>query len=158
MSDLIVLTCDTAEDAGRLQAAMKDLEDRHLLRVDDTALLVKDDEGKVSLVGRPSRGARTGAVVGGAMGLLLSFMFPVVSVVFGAGAGALIGRSFETHVDRQFVTDVQSRLQPGTSALFMLVRQASTQAVVAALRPFEGCVHQTTLSPELEQALRAAAK
>lgn len=158
MSELVVLTCDKAEDAGRLQAALKGLEARHLLKLDDTALVVKDAAGKVQIVNRPSAGARTGAVVGGVLGLLLTFMFPVVSVFFGAGAGALIGRSFDIHVDRDFVEGVESRLEPGTSALFMLIRQADAQAVVGALRQFDGCIHQTTLSPELEKALREAAQ
>jgi len=55
-----------------------------------------------------------------------------------------------------FAKEVGAALQPGGSALVLIVRQGTPELVLSALRPYEGQVYQTTLSPELEQELRQA--
>jgi hypothetical protein len=59
-------------------------------------------------------------------------------------------------VDPAFVEDVGAALGPGTSALFLVVNAANPDAALAALRPYRGRVHHTTLDPEAEAALRRA--
>jgi uncharacterized membrane protein len=156
MSNLIVLTFDSHDEACRVRTALRDLEKRGRLVLDDTVVLEKDTTGKVHVDNQASEPVIIGAVVGGVMGLILTFMFPIVGVVFGAGAGALVGRVLDAQVDRQFVRDVQAALRPGTSALFLLVPGANADAPLAALRQFRGHVYQTTLAPQLEDELRAA--
>jgi uncharacterized membrane protein len=51
---------------------------------------------------------------------------------------------------------VQKQLEPGKSALFIVVREANIEAVLAALRPHRGKVIQTNLDSQLEAALRDA--
>ena len=101
-----------------------------------------------------SGATETGAVVGGSLGLLLSFMFPVAGIVIGAGGGALVGKLLERGVDGNFVKDVGEELQPGTSALFITGRGSNHEAVLAALEPYKGNVYQTNLSSELEDELK----
>jgi uncharacterized membrane protein len=60
-------------------------------------------------------------------------------------------------VDPDFVRDVTADLQPGTSALFVVL-SGNPSALVAALEPFKGTVRQTTLDPELETSLNEALK
>jgi uncharacterized membrane protein len=76
--------------------------------------------------------------------------------VLGAAAGALVGSLLKTGVESTFVDDVKKQLSPGRSALFLVVREAHTDALVAALRPFKGEVIQTTLSSDAEEELREA--
>jgi uncharacterized membrane protein len=155
MSHLIVLTFDSHDEACRVRTALKDLEKRGRLVLDDAVVLEKDATGEVHVDNDASEPVIIGAVVGGVMGLLLTFMFPIVGVVFGAGAGALVGRALDAQVDREFVRDVQTALQPSTSALFLLVPAAGADAALAALGQFRGHVYQTTLAPRLEEQLRA---
>jgi uncharacterized membrane protein len=54
------------------------------------------------------------------------------------------------------VDDVKDTLQPGRSALFLVVKDAEADALIPALRDFEGDVIQTTLDEEAEEALRQA--
>jgi uncharacterized membrane protein len=50
------------------------------------------------------------------------------------------------------VKEVSESLQPGSSALFLLVKRAQP-AVIDALKPFTGTVYQTTLPTDLEERL-----
>ena len=156
MSDLIVVVFDTEDEGAQALESVKGLEHTAGLRVDDTALVTKDPDGKVHLRNQAASGTVTGGVVGGMLGLLLLFMFPVGGIILGAAAGAAIGHMWGDHVDKDFVKDVTGSLEPGKSALFLLVRDGSAAAIVGAMKPFKGKLIQTTLSPELEQQLQEA--
>jgi uncharacterized membrane protein len=45
-----------------------------------------------------------------------------------------------------------------SSALFIIVRDSDPDLAIAALRPYEGKILQTTLSPEDEETLRRTLK
>jgi len=47
-------------------------------------------------------------------------------------------------------------IQPGSSALFVLVRQVTADKVLPELNQFKGTVLRTSLSDEQEQRLRQA--
>ena len=47
-------------------------------------------------------------------------------------------------------------LQPGTSALLVMVREADREAVFAALEPFQGEIYSTHLPADSEEALHRA--
>ena len=101
----------------------------------------------------------TATGVGALLGLMLGmFMFPVAGLLIGAGGGALIGRFMDFGVDGKFVKEVSESIQPGTSALFVLVREANPDVVRAILAEHHGKVLHTTLSPEAEENLQNALK
>lgn len=156
MSQLIVITFDNPDDAGKALKSLRQIEKSHRLHLVDTAVIVKDAEGKAHVKNEVSSGTETGAVVGGILGPFLMFAFPVAGIAIGAGAGALVGKLFDTGVDQKFVKDVQAALQPNQSALFLVGDSADPNAAMAALRPYQGQVYQTTLSTELEEQLRKA--
>ena len=68
----------------------------------------------------------------------------------GMGVGALS----KLGVQKSFVKEVSDALQPGTSALFLIIREANATAVLAALKPYKGTVYQTSLNEEDEESLR----
>jgi len=49
------------------------------------------------------------------------FFVPFLGMAVGAGMGALMGKVTKSAVDKQFQDQVRDMLQPGTSALFMVV-------------------------------------
>ena len=146
------------DDAVKARSALKSLEKQGVLTLDDAAVISKDADGKIQTHGEVSKDTTTGAVVGGLLGLLLVFMFPIAGIAIGAAGGALVGHAFDRHVDKKFVQDVQAALKPGTSALFVLIRSGNAAAAMGALRPFKGTLIQTTLNEELEEELRDALK
>jgi uncharacterized membrane protein len=155
MANLVVLLFDGEQEAYDVLATMRRLEDAGAVSLEDTAVLSKDDTGTLHVGNQVSDTTRTGAVVGGVLGLLLMFMFPVAGLSLGALSGAGVAATLYKGVDPEFVEDVSEALKPGKSALFLLIASAQP-AVLDALSPYSGRVYQSTLSPELEERLEKA--
>ena len=156
MNNLIVIIFDNVEDAKKLRAELRRLEHEGLLALNDAAVVEKFPDGKVHIHDELDTGVKVGMVTGGLLGLLLSFMFPIVGLVIGVAGGALVGKLMDMGVDKNFIKDVTEALEPGHSALFLVVNDANVDAVLAAVRPYRGQLYQTTLPTELEQELRKA--
>ncbi len=155
MSDLIVVIFENEDEAGKVRETVRQLQRQNLISLDDSAVVVKDASGKVSVDNELDRGVKVGAVGGGLIGLMLGFIFfPVGGLVLGALGGALVGRMTDLGVDQKFVQDVQDAMHPSTSAIFLLVRDADANAALAAFKPYQGTVYHTTLSTEGEESLR----
>ena len=160
MSDLIVVVFDKREEAEEARESIKKLEKMGKFSLADAEIISKDESGKIQRHGQADSGTKYGALGGGILGLLLAgLFFPLAGIAVGVGLGALVGKAFHLGVDKSFVQEVSDSLQPGTSALFIIVRGGDINMAIAAFRPYEGKVLQTTLSTEkleaLEQELKA---
>jgi uncharacterized membrane protein len=95
---------------------------------------------------------------GSLVGLL--FLNPLLGLItggaLGAGAGALSGSLVDYGINDDFIRQIGETLQPNTSALFVLVRKAQPEKVLAELSGFRGRVIRSSLSPEQEARLQAA--
>ena len=74
----------------------------------------------------------------------------------GAGLGALFGHLGEKGIDKAFQEQVRDHLQPGTSALFMVIEQATPDKAITALQKYGGTVIKTSLSDEDTKRLQEA--
>ena len=109
------------------------------------AVVEKDADGKIHVHHGIDRTTASGAIGGGALGLLLGLVFfPVAGLAIGAAVGGLIGRSLHQNIDKKLVEDVTADLTENTSALFVL-GTGNASAVIGALEPFKGKVYQSTL-------------
>lgn len=156
MSSLVVITFDNPDEAHTVRAQMRELEKEGLVKMEDTAVIMKDTNGKIHVVNEADKTVVTGAVAGGALGLLLFFLFPVAGIAIGAAGGALVGAAMDKGVDKKFVKQVSEELQPNTSAIFLIMNEANVNASLAALRQHTGKVYQTNLPEDLDEALRSA--
>ena len=157
MADLIAIgypdeaTADAAADEARRLA--QDL----IIQPDAIAVIVRDKEGEYHthtshhLVGG---GATWGMFWGLLFGLL--FFIPVLGMAVGAGMGALMGKVSKSGVDKAFQDQVRGMLQPGTSALFLMVEKVAPDKAVEAMSKYGGTVIKTSLSKEGEQELQDA--
>jgi uncharacterized membrane protein len=158
MSNLVVLTFNDTEQAGQVFEAVKQAQSNGQVNVEDAAVIVKDESGKVHLKNQLDKAIAIGAVGGGILGLMIaSVFFPLAGLAFGAISGGLIGKSLDKGVDQKFVKDVTETLKPGSSALFV-IGSGDSSVVMAILRPFQGTVYQTSLPPELVDGLLSALK
>jgi uncharacterized membrane protein len=158
MANLVVMTFGNKVEAGQVLEALRAAHRDHGISLDDSAVVVKDEDGAIEVKNEVDRGIKMGALGGGLLGLLAGFLLggPIASLVVGAIGGALSGDLANLGIDQRFIDNVSNDLQPGTSALFVMVREAEPEAVFAALEPFEGEVYSTHLPEDSEEALRRA--
>ena len=155
MSDLIVVAFDNEEGAFKMRDKLFELQKQHLIMLADAAVVVRKPDGKVkvkqavSLVGA---GALGGAFWGMLVGLI--FWMPWLGLAVGAAAGALGGKFNDIGVDDDFIKEVGNTIEPGHSALFLLVVSATPDKVADELKDFNGTLIQTSLSSEDEAKLR----
>jgi uncharacterized membrane protein len=93
------------------------------------------------------------------LGLLIgSVFFPLAGLLIGAIGGALVGKSVDQDIDKDVIKQVQADMQPGSSALFVVVREAEPAAAMGALRPYRGNIYETSFDDETEKELRRILK
>jgi len=159
MSEIIVITFDNMDEAGEVHESLKKAQHSDYLSLDDTAVIVKDEEGKIHVKNEMDRGVKVGIIGGGLLGLLVGgIVFPLAGLIMGGAAGGLIGKMADTGVDKQFVDDVSEAMTPGSSAIFFIVRSADPDAAFAMLKPYKGKVFHTSLSTQAEENLRSYLK
>jgi uncharacterized membrane protein len=157
MADLIAIgypdetTADAAADEARRLA--RDL----IIEPDAIASIVRDKDGRYH-VHTSHHAVGGGATWGMFWGLLFGLLFfiPVFGMAVGAGLGALMGKVTKTGIDREFEEQVRGMIQPGTSALFLMVEKVTPDKAVDAMRKYGGTVLKTSLSKEGEKDLQEA--
>jgi len=159
VSDLIVLTYDSADTGAAVMSELSRLQKAQLLELEDAALAVKNEKGKVKVTQTLEK-MHTGAVAawGGFWGLLIGLIFggPIFWLLFGAVLGGLLGKTTDLGIDNKFIKQVGDSLEPGGAAIFVLVIKATPDKVEDSLKQYGGTVYSTSLSNEDEEALKKA--
>jgi uncharacterized membrane protein len=139
-----------AEEAQRLA---KDL----IIQPDAIASIRRDAEGKFH-VHTSHQPVGAGASWGMFWGLLFGVLFfvPFLGMALGAGLGALMGKVAKTGINKEFQDQVRDLLQPGTSALFLVLEKSTPDKAVEALSRFGGTVLKSSLSKDAEAELQEA--
>ena len=157
MSNLIVIEFEDQVAAFDMRAELAKLQQEYLIKMDDVVVVTKNEKGKVKLHQAHNLTA-AGAVSGSFWGMLIGMIFlnPLLGAAVGAGAGALSGRLQDIGISDEFMKELAANLTEGTSALFILVRQATGDKVLERLKQkgFKGKVLQTSLTVDEEGELR----
>lgn len=155
MTDLIAIAYEDEFKAEEVRLTLAKLQREHLVELEDAAIVVKDQQGKVKLKQAINLPA-TGAVSGSFWGLLIGVLFlnPLAGVAVGAASGALAGALQDIGVDDNFMRELGETLQPGSSALFVLVRKVTPDKVLEEIAPYGGKVLRTSLSKDQENQLQ----
>lgn len=165
MSDLVVVSYTGEDTADHVLNKLRELEKEYLIDLEDAVVVVRDRGGKVRIkqaLPLVRAGAVSGAAWGGLFGLLVGLLFlnPLLGwltgVAMGAGAGALSGALTDYGINDDFIKKLGKSLQPGNSALFMLVRRVNLEKVLPELKPFGGEIIKSSLTQEQEERLRRA--
>ena len=147
------------QDEDGAKAALKQLKSakrQGLIKIDDAAVIRKDEKGKLHIKETADmstgRGAGIGAVIGGVVGLLAG----PVGVALGAGAGAALG-GVAAHGDAGFKDErlekIGEGLEPGTSAIVAVVEHKWVAAVQAQLEEEAADVMAQQLSADIHAQL-----
>jgi uncharacterized membrane protein len=157
MSELVVLAFDNEEGAYQARDRLLEVRKRRMLQLADATVVVRKQDGKVKI--KQLTNLVGGAAFGGAFwGLLVGLLFavPWMGLAIGAAAGAAIGGLSDYGVDDKFIKEVGGTIEPGHSALFLLVHRGDFVKWQDELTELNPTVLQTTLSEEEEAKLREA--
>jgi uncharacterized membrane protein len=153
MSDVIAVTFDSSDEAEAALRTIRSLEHGGKVQPSDTAVVRKDQDGKVTIHNEMASGTEGGIAVGAVLGGLLFVVFPLAGIAAGAVAGGLIGRAAAPGIDDKWVKEVADGLPLGGSALFLQLRGGDTGLIIGALHQHHGKVFQTTLPDEVTESL-----
>ena len=165
MSALVVLGFDDMFKADEVLLALRKLQQQHLIDLEDAAVVVRQADGTVQIKQSyplVAAGAASGALQGTLWGSLIGLLFlnPLIGAAIGAGVGAGTGATtgalLDIGINDDFIKATGETITPGTSALFVLVRQATPDRVIAEVKKYNPTVLHTSLSAQDETALREA--
>ena len=157
MSTLVVVAYDDAFQAEEVRLKLRRLQKDYLIDLEDAVVATKDDKGKVKLhqaINMTGAGALSGGFWGALIGMI--FMMPLLGAAVGASAGAISGALTDVGIDDNFMKELASKMKQGSSVLFVLVRKATPDKVLAELTGTGGTLLKTSLTHEDEAKLQAA--
>ena len=159
MATLVAIGYPDQGTAEQARETVQQLESELIIQAEQVAAISRDAEGKYHV--HTTHGAASaggGAWWGGFWGFLFGLLFfiPFFGLAIGAGMGALFGHFGEKGIDKAFQQQVRDYLQPGTSALFMVIDKATPDKAIAALEQYGGTVIKTSLSDEDTKKLQDA--
>jgi uncharacterized membrane protein len=157
MATLTIWRFDSPDGAHHAARRVQSLARSQLISIHDAAVVWWPPDRKRpklrQLNDLKGRGALSGAFWGMLFGLI--FLMPLVGAAVGAAAGAAGGALSDVGIDDDLIRQIRERLNPGTSALFLLTSGAVVDKVrdvfTAEERPD---LMFTNLPPEHEEALR----
>jgi uncharacterized membrane protein len=160
MSNLIVATFRDEYKADQALISMVQLESKDLIDLEDAVVAIKTKRGRIHVKQTMDLTTGGGAVAGGWWGMLIGLLLggPAGGVVGGMAVGALLGRLVDLGVDDRFVKDVGKTLQPGSSAIFVLVRAGDPDKLTHEIERFGGQILTAHLSPEAQTWLMKTAQ
>lgn len=164
MSEIVVMGFRDPEEADRVLSRLRTLR-RAYLDDQDAIVVVRDETGYVHIrqgSDLVKAGKRDGFLTGGLWGTFVGLLFldPLIGFAvggaFGAGVGGLAGSVTDYGIDDEFVKSLAETFPRNSSGLFLLVREAQPEKVLAELSGFKGKVVHTSLSAEQEKRLQEA--
>ncbi|MEA2159753.1 MAG: hypothetical protein QOD66_2133 [Solirubrobacteraceae bacterium] len=157
MADLIAIGYDDEQTAQEAAEEVYRLARDLVIEPEAVAVIVRDEKGRyrVTTNHHPvAEGVTWGMFWGVLFGLL--FFVPVFGFAIGGVFGALFGVLEKIGVDRHFAEEVRDMVQPGTSALFLVVVKVTPDKALTALSKFGGRVLKSSLSGDAERQLQDA--
>lgn len=157
MAELVVIAFPNEAKAEEVRQKLLVMQKDYLIELGDAVIAVKDDQGRIKLnqlLNTTAAGAVSGTFWGSLIGLI--FLMPLTGAAIGAASGAIGGKLTDIGINDQWMKDVAAAIQPGTAALFLLIRKVTADKVLEGLRGEGGTVMQTSLDHTKEAALQEA--
>jgi uncharacterized membrane protein len=171
MSELVCIAFKDSGTADQELNELRAMEKEYALDLEDAVVVVRDQNGKVHLKqcvdvfgGATTHGMALGVLWGWLIGLL--FMNPLAgllgSIAGGAGGGAMTVAASESGllndygIPDNFIRALGSTILPGTSAIFLLIRNFDQDKLSGRISKYGGTILKTSLDKEHEEKLRAA--
>jgi uncharacterized membrane protein len=160
MSDLFVVAFNDELKAEQVRLDLLSLKRSHLGDVEEAVVVIRTVSGKVRMH-HATHFTAPGALGGGFLGMMAGLMLlnPVLAVIggiTGTALGAVTGALKELGIDEAFMKELASHLKPGSSALFIMAKEAQPEKIYEEVRKFNGKILQAKLEHQDQNKLRAA--
>jgi uncharacterized membrane protein/sporulation protein YlmC with PRC-barrel domain len=160
--EMIARIFDSPDKANEALDFVEGLRRRKVLKILNAAVLVKEEDGTTTINDtkdvKPGKGRLLGAITGGLIGLVGGPVGVVVGALVGAGAGGLATKWIDLGFSDEFLAGLEEHLQPGRSALILLVEHYWAHSASEAMSGWEGVVLQQTITDELAEELLKASE
>ena len=181
MSELVVV--GFKNDIGRAAAVLSELRERDeawAANLHGAIAAYRTAAGELTIDQSYEATKGEGSIVGGMLGSLVGIALAALALPLTAGAGtAVIGASLlagavggtvvgahrhrehdewwqaEVGISDDFLREVGARIQPGDSAIVLLLREPDPSDLAARFRPYNGTVARYTLTAAQTAALNA---
>jgi uncharacterized membrane protein len=159
---IVGMSFDKETRADEVLLNLAHLQQEKQITLSDAVVLRKDHNGKAHIRQTVDPSPKTGALSGSMWGLLIGTLFAgpigfIVGAAAGAGGGALAAKLIDVGLNDDWAKQVGEWLDPGTSALLILVADDVHPVVLRELERFEGtviyCTFPDAVRHELERAL-----
>lgn len=156
MATLTVWKFEQADTAERAERLLEGMARQELIKIEDAAVVTWPEGKKSPKTRQLSSMTGTGALGGAFWGLLFGLIFfvPILGMAVGAAMGAATGSLADVGISDEFIARLRQQIQPGTSALFLLSREAVIERVGPEFEKLHPQLIESNLDPEDEQKLR----
>ncbi len=163
MSDVpiqvIVAAFQEEDGAQQALATLKEAKKEKLIKIDDAAVISKDDEGKIHIKDTEDvgggKGAGFGAVVGGVIGLLGGPGGAILGAGVGAAVGGVVAKLYDGGFNDDRLKQIGESLQPNTSAIVAVVEHKWVADLEAELQAASAEVMTAEISADIAEQLKA---
>jgi len=149
------------KDEDSAKAALKELKQAQkakLIKIENAAVLRKDEKGKLHIKETHDMGGGKGAVFGGVGGAAIGLIAGpalVVPAAVGALVGGLVAKLRDSGFSNQRLETLGEGLQPGTSAIVAVVEHTWVAQVEEALAEAEADVMTAEIQADIAAQLEA---
>ena len=149
------------KDEDSAKAALKELKQAQkekLIKIENAAVLRKDEKGRLHIKETHDMGGGKGAVIGGVGGAAIGLIAGpalLVPVAVGALVGGLTAKLRDSGFSNQRLETLGEGLQPGTSAIVAVVEHTWVAQVEAALAEAEADVITAEIQADIAEQLEA---
>ncbi len=154
-SIFFAIAFDHKDRAAEIRSDLMELQRKHWIDLEDAVVAVREASGKLKL--RHMNVISPKGVLGGSLtGLLVGslFLHPLLGAAVGAATEMVSAVFADLTLEESFVRELALALEPGTSALFLLVKHVNAEKIGEEMQGMGGKVLMTSLTEEQELALQ----
>lgn len=159
--EIVGVAFDKVTRAEEVLLALVHLQQEGEIRMADAVVVAKDENGKThihqTIDPTPGRSALAGSFWGMLVGAIIGGPAFLAGMAVGAGGAALAAKLIDLGLDDGWIKQVAEWLDPGTSAILLLVEDSLRPTVVRELERYEGrvlyCTFPDAVRSELQRAL-----
>lgn len=156
MATLTVWKFETPDGAERAEDTLVRLAKEGLITLDDAAVVSWPANKKGPKTRQLHSMGGAGALGGAFWGLLFGMIFfvPILGMAVGAATGGFAGALTDVGIDDDFISSLRSKIEPGTSALFVMSSDAVVDKVLPELHALNPELLHSNLTSQQESRLR----